>query len=88
MSYLLTEQLLLDVVKEREWAGFGTIKADVLDKYNLDDTKENRALIGNLAQNLKDEGLIFTGSLVRETGGYAGKGYCLTLKGEETLENG
>ena len=87
MSYLLTVQLLLDVVKEREWAGFGTIKADVLDKYNLDDTKENRALIGNLAKKLKDEGMIFTGSLVRETGGYAGKGYCLTLKGEETDEN-
>ncbi len=87
MNNLLTEQLLLDVVKERESAGFGTIKNDVLDKYNLDDTKENRALIGKLAQELKDKGLIFTGSLVRETGGYAGKGYCLTLKGEETDEN-
>ena len=87
MNNLLTEQLLLDVVREREWAGFGTIKADVLDKYHLEDTKENRALIGNLAKKLKDEGLIFTGSLVRETGGYAGKGYCLTLKGEETDEN-
>ncbi len=84
MNNILTEQLLLDVVREREWAGFGTIKNDVLDKYNLDDTKENKALIGKLAQKLKAEGLIFTGSLVCETGGYAGKGYCLTLKGEET----
>ena len=87
MNNLLTEQLLLDVVKEREWAGFGTIKNDVLDKYHLEDTKENRALIGKLAQNLKDEGMIFTGSLVRETGGYAGRGYCLTLKGEGIDEN-
>jgi len=82
MSYRLTEQLLLDVVRERASAGFGTIKDNVLDKYDLDDTKENRALIGKLAQELKDKGLIFTGPLVRETGGYAGKGYCLTLKGE------
>ena len=87
MNNLLTEQLLLDVVKEREWAGFGTTKNDVLDKYQLEDTKENKALIGKLAQNLKDEGMIFTGSLVRETGGYAGRGYCLTLKGEGIDEN-
>ena len=87
MNNLLTEQLLLDVVREKGWEGFGTTKLDILDRYGLDDTKENRALIGNLAKKLKDEGLIFTGSLVFETGGYAGKGYCLTLKGEETDEN-
>ncbi len=84
MNDILTKQKLLDVIKERESTGFGTIKNDVLDRYHLPDTQKNRTLIGKLAKELKDEGLIFTGSLVRETGGYAGKGYCLTLKGEET----
>jgi len=84
MNNILTKQQVLIVVKEREWAGFGTTKLDILDRYGLDDTKENRALIGKLAKELKEDGLIFTGALVRETGGYAGKGYCLTLKGEET----
>ena len=36
---------VVDVVRERASAGFGKIKDNVLDKYNLDDTKENRALI-------------------------------------------
>ncbi len=82
MINILTKQQVFIVVKERDWAGFGTTKNDVLDRYHLDNTNQNRALIGKLAKELKDKGLIFTGSLVRETGGYAGKGYCLTLKGE------